>query len=97
LVEHILLLRVTEQATPEAIGRALDGLRGLKDKIPGIVEVTCGPNFSDRAKGYTHAMVMRFQDRASLQAYGPHPEHQRVVQDLINPIRAEVLVVDYES
>jgi hypothetical protein len=33
---------------------------------------------------------------AALQAYGPHPEHQRVVQNFINPIRADVLALDYE-
>jgi len=26
----------------------------------------------------------------------PHPEHQHVVQNFINPIRAETLILDYE-
>ena len=96
MVEHILLIRWTKQASPEAIDRAMAGLRGLKDKIPGIVELSSGANFSDRSRGYTHGLCFRFTDRAALDAYFPHPAHQHVVQSLLNPIRDEVLIVDYE-
>jgi hypothetical protein len=96
LVEHILLIRWTEEASQEAIDSAVAELRGLKGKIAGIVDLSCGANFSDRAKGYTHGLVVRFTDRAALEAYGPHPEHQRVVQKLISPIRADTLALDYE-
>ena len=96
MVEHILLMRWTEQASQEAIDNALSELRGLKTKIAGIVDLSCGANFSERAKSYTHGLVIRFTDRAALEAYFPHPEHQRIVQNLINPIRADTLVLDYE-
>ena len=96
MIEHILLFRWNETATQEAIKNAMAELRGLKDKIPGIVDVTSGTNFSERSKGFTHGMVFRFKDRAALDGYIPHPEHQRVVQKILNPIRADTLVVDYE-
>src|SRR3954463_11252437 len=96
MVEHILLMRWTEEASQEAIDSALSELRGLKGKIAGIVELSCGANFSERAKGYTHGLAVRFTDRAALEAYGPHPEHQRVVQNFISPIRADILALDYE-
>ena len=96
MVEHILLMRWTDEASQEAIDNALAELRGLTDKIAGIVDLSCGANFSERAKGYTHGLVIRFADRAALEAYFPHPEHQRVVQDFINPIRADTVILDYE-
>jgi hypothetical protein len=96
LVEHLVLIRWAEQATPEAIATAMSELRGLKGKIEGIVDLSCGENFSERAKGYTHAMVARFVDRAALAAFYPHPEHQRVVQTFVVPFRADIVVVDYE-
>jgi hypothetical protein len=97
VVEHILLMKWNEQASQEAIDRVFLELRGLKEKIPGIEEVSCGKNFSERAKGYTHGVVMRFKNRAALTAYFPHPEHQRVVKTWINPILAEILALDYED
>jgi len=96
MIEHIVLFRWTEGTGQEAIDHAIAELRQLKGKIPGIVDLTCGTNFSDRAKGYTHGLVVRFKDRSALEAYGPHPEHQRVVQNFITPIRAEILALDYE-
>src|SRR5258708_24079134 len=96
MIEHILLLRWNEEASQEAIDNAMAELAGLKDKIPGIVGLSSGVNFSDRAKGYTHGAVMRFTNRAALEAYYPHPEHQRVVQKFITPMRADSLIFDYE-
>jgi hypothetical protein len=96
MIEHIILFRWKDDASPEAIATALEELRQLKDKIPNITELICGENFSERSKGYTHALVVRFPNRKALEVYGPHPEHQRVVQTFINPIRADVIGIDFE-
>jgi hypothetical protein len=96
MIEHIVLIRWKEEASQEAKDNAMTELRNLKGKIPGIVEVTSGINFSERAKGYTHGLVLRFKDRAAVEAYLPHPEHQHVVQKFLNPIREDTLVFDYE-
>ena len=96
MVEHIVLFRWADEAGKEAINQAVEELRGLKNKIEGIVNLSCGENFSDRAKGYTHGLVVRFTDRAALEVYGPHPAHQRVVENFIRPIAADVLALDYE-
>jgi len=96
VVEHIVLFRWTEGASREAIESAVAELRGLKGKIEEIVDLSCGANFSGSAKGYTHGLVGRFRDRAALDAYLAHPEHQRVVHSRVNPIRADLLIFDYE-
>jgi hypothetical protein len=96
LVEHIVLIRWTQEASQTAIDSAMAELRGLKGKIAGIVELSAGVNFSERSKGFTHGMVVRFTDRAALEAYGPHPEHQRVVQNVLGPIRADILIFDFQ-
>ena len=95
MIEHIVLFRWTSDATPEQIEEVLAGLRGLQGRISGILNLTCGEDFSGRAQGYTHGLVVRFTDRAALDAYGPHPAHRRVVDDLIAPIRAEILAFDF--
>ena len=97
MVEHIVLFRWNADATPDAIESAITELRALKTKIPGILDLTCGANFTDRGKDFTHGLIVRFTDKAALDAYGPHPEHQRVVQNFINPFRADILALDYEA
>lgn len=96
MIEHLILFRWKADASAEAIAQVMDGLRALKGQVSGIRDLTCGENFSPRSQGFTHALVVRFEDRAALDAYGPHPAHQRVVQEFINPIRADILALDYE-
>ena len=96
MIEHLVLFRWTPDASAEAVAQVMDELRALRGQIEGIQDLTCGENFSPRSQGFTHAFVVRFEDRAALDAYGPHSAHQRVVQEFINPIRADVLALDYE-
>lgn len=94
-IVHVVLFKWKDEATPEAIDTILVQLRALKNEIPGIVEFTAGEDFCGRSQGFTHGLVAHFTDRASLEAYGPHPAHQRIVQQLIKPISADVLAFDF--
>jgi hypothetical protein len=96
MLEHIVLFRwkpTTDEATQD---RILKELAELKSLVPSILDISAGRNFSERSRGYTHGIVVRFQDRQSLDAYQVHPEHQRVVQDWVRPHLEEILAVDYE-
>ncbi|MGC9943777.1 MAG: Dabb family protein [Verrucomicrobiota bacterium] len=96
MIQHIALFRWKRDASAEAIDKAMAELVMLKEKIPGIVELSSGVSFSERSRGYTHALVGRFINRAALDAHFPHPEHQRVLEHFINGIRLESIVFDYE-
>jgi len=96
VIEHIVLFMVRSGAEPDQIERMLDGLRSLKTVVPGIRELTCGANFSNRSRGFTHGLYIRFESRADMEAYSAHPEHQRVVTERIRPIVDDLLALDYE-
>jgi len=96
MVEHVVLFKLKADATPEQKNVAIEALKGLKGQIEGIVDLTCGRNFSERSQGYEIGLVVRFRDRAALDAYIPHPAHRGVVEKFLNPIREAVIVVDYE-
>jgi hypothetical protein len=95
-VVHIVLFKWKETATPEAIAQVEAELRAMQGQIEGVLDISCGTDFSGRSQGFATGLVVHFTDRAALEAYGPHPVHQRVVQTFINPIRADVLAFDYE-
>ena len=96
MIEHLVIMQWREGTSQQAIDSAMTELRALKDKIPVIVDLSCGANFSDRAKHFSHGLVVRFKDRAALETYLAHPEHQRVVEKFLKPIRNDSLALDYE-
>ena len=96
MIEHIVLFQWKPEATPEQIESALTELKALQTKIPNVLALSVGKNFSERSQGFTHGLVVRFPDREALEVYGPHKAHQHVVQTFINPIRLDILAVDYE-
>jgi len=96
MIEHVVLFKVTASATEEQKQRMVAELRDLKEKIPGIVDLSVGRNFSSRSQGFEIGLVVRFRDREALEAYLPHPAHRGCVDTYVNPIREDVIVVDYE-
>lgn len=96
MVEHIVLLKWKPNTTADQVNLVMERLRELPNEIPGILDLQCGENFSDRSQGYTHGLVVRFVDRAALETYSPHPAHRAVVEETINPIREVSLGFDFE-
>ena len=91
MVEHVVLFKLKAEATGEAKRAAIEALKGLRDRIEGIVDLSCGMNFSERSQGYEIGLVVRFRDRAALDAYIPHPAHRGAVEKYLLPIREEVI------
>lgn len=96
MIEHVVLFKLKADVTAEAKTAAVAALKGLKDQIEGIVDLTCGLNFSERSQGHEIGLVVRFRDRVALEVYIPHPAHRGVVDRYLQPIRESVIVVDFE-
>jgi hypothetical protein len=95
MVIHTFFFRWKPGTTDAQKQRAQDTIRGLHTQIPGILETNVGVNFSPRSQGYEFAGVMKFTDRAALDAYGTHPVHLELLSwlmPLIDPIE-----VDFEA
>ncbi len=99
MIKHIVVFKVKDGLTDAQKEDVLNSIRSLKDRVPGIVDLQVGENFSERSQGFTHALVVRFVDRAALDGYLPHPAHQDVVQNHFLPYLDEStprIVVDFE-
>ncbi len=94
-VEHIVFIEANEGQSEQVAQELLDGIAGLKGKIPGVLDVKLGANFTNRAPGVTHAAVVTLEDKEALAGYGPHPDHKEVLK-LLLPFAKNVTVVDIE-
>lgn len=96
MVEHIVCFKLKPEATPEQETQLIEMLRGLKDKIPTIMDLSAGRTYvPERGQGYTIGLVVRFQDKAGLALYGPHPEHVPV-KEYATRVCESLLAIDYE-
>jgi hypothetical protein len=94
-VEHLVLIETNDGVTDAEVQEVTDGIIALKDKIPGVLEVKIGKNFSDRAPHISHAAVITLTDKDALAAYGPHPAHQDLLKILM-PIAKNLTIADID-
>jgi len=99
VVKHIVAWRLK----PEAHGRsAAENARAIKEKlealrgrIPGMLKIEVGLDFSREETSSDVVLYSEFESRAALDAYQVHPEHE-AVKPFILEARAERRLVDYE-
>ncbi len=76
-VIHVVTLKFKDDAKPEQIQAALDGVKALPAAFPGITRVWIKSIKVQNARGIekprTHALVMEFADEAALKAYTDSP------------------------
>lgn len=92
---HMFAFRWKPGVTDEQKQDVITEIRKLQGQIPGLLETSVGVNVSPRGQGYELGGVMKFSDRAALDAYGPHPAHQKLLTWLIPMI--EPLEVDFDD
>lgn len=95
-VRHIALFRFAEHATGDdvrALAEALDGL-------PAAVGVTLayhhGRDLAINEASYDYGVVGDFATVDDYVVYRDHPEHRRVIHELVTPILADRASIQIE-
>lgn len=96
MIEHIVLLKFSTKTTMEQKEELIRRTLVLKKVIPGIIDIQQGFNFSNRSQGYEIGLTVRFEDRSSLENYGPHPAHQEIVAYLKEIGMVDSIIVDFD-
>lgn len=96
MYEHIVIFRFEQDPTDDQWRQLHELSNGLKRDIPGIIDLAFGQNISPRGQGFHAGLTVRFEDKASLDAYGPHPTHQALLTYLDTLGRADTVVIDFE-
>lgn len=74
-----------------------DALTHLTSKLDGVQSYLCGPDAGMTAGAYDFAVVGRFDDRDAFIAYRDHPEHQRILNEMVLPNLESRTVVQLED
>lgn len=92
----MVLVALKSDVSDAQIQQTIQELNGMTGQIPGLLSVSAGPNFTDRAGEYTFGAVITLDDKAALEGYGPHPVHQAVAGKL-GGLANGLMVLDFES
>jgi hypothetical protein len=96
-IQHMVLLKIKPEVTPEKITDLFNQLAELQQLIPGITYFSGGPYSSSEGlnQGYTHGFLMTFEGIDARDIYLPHPEHERVKAALLQCIDGAI-AFDFE-
>lgn len=99
MIRHIVLWSFKAEAEgasrQENIARAAELLRQCKQCVPGIVEFEVAVATDGLESNVDLALNSLFTDRAALDAYQVHPDHEKV-KAYFGPRRESRQVIDYE-
>jgi len=97
-IQHMVLVKIKPEVTPEKITELFNQLAELQQLIPGITYFSGGSYSSSEGlnQGYTHGFLMTFESVDARDAYLPHPEHERVKATLL-PCIDGVITFDFEA
>ncbi len=95
-LQHVVLFKFKDDATPKQVKKVEDAFRELPSKIPTIVDFQWGTNNSPEglADGFTHCFLLTFKDEKGRAVYLPHPAH-KAFGKVLGPHLDKVLVIDF--
>ena len=99
MVKHVILWKLKDEYPAEQVAEIKagikEGLEGLKDQIPGLIEIKV--NTEPLASSNCDLMLdSLFEDEASLKGYSTHPAHVAVANGKVRPFTASRTCMDYE-
>jgi Stress responsive A/B Barrel Domain len=75
-VIHVVTGKWNADSTPEQQKKAIDGVKEMAGKIPGIKNIWIKPN-KIQPNDHNFAFVIEFESEAAHKAYGNNQEHEK--------------------
>lgn len=94
---HLASFRWKEPTAPGDVEKITAALTELATTLDGVESYRCGPDVSRTPDSYDFAVIGVFASREDFMEYRDHPEHQRIIKELIAPNLAGRIVVQLQS
>jgi len=100
MIKHVVMWRLKDEAlgnTKKENARLIKKkLEAINGKVPGMVKLEIGFDFSETDDSCDVVLYSEFESRQALEDYQKHPAHL-AVKPFIKDVRFERRVVDYED
>lgn len=99
MIKHIVMWRLNDSAYGKSKQENAFELRqkllAMKNKVPGIIHIEVGFDFSNEKDSCDVVLYLEFDSKKALADYQSHPDHEAIKKWLAD-VRYERRVVDYE-
>jgi hypothetical protein len=100
MIKHIVIWTLKnreDEHQREEVARAIkQKIEAMRGKIPGLLRIEGGVDFSRTADSCDVALYAELDSREALASYHVHPVHQEFVS-FIGPRRSARYLIDYET
>ena len=96
MIRHVVVLTLRPEADAAARQALVDGLHTLPSLVPSIRHYSVGTDIGVNDGNADVIAIGDFDDVDGYLEYRDHPEHQRVITELIRPILAARSAIQYE-
>jgi hypothetical protein len=101
-VHHVVIIWLKQHGDPEARRKYIEGSKRLS-KLPGVVSYDIGPVANIKRDhpspsvddSFDVAVSATFESKEALENYSKHPEHQKVIQEVLKPLVSHYKVYDF--
>ena len=95
IVTHVVIFTWVAGTTAEQVASLSHALDGLAADLSDMAAISHGPDLLYRDGNGDYALVATFADRAGWDAYQADPRHKAVVRNVIAPIQAARLTIQF--
>lgn len=99
-VTHVVLLWLKDPQDAAGRQQIIEASKSFK-QIPGVLSVAVGIPLPDTRPTvdttYDLGIAITMRDKAALEAYGPHPIHQKAANEVLLPRIKSIKAYDIES
>ena len=96
MFRHMVMVRFADDTTDEQKEAMRSALRRLPELIPEVRAYRFGDDLGLRDDNFDFGISADFDDKDGFVVYRDHPDHQKVIADLITPIITARAAVQFE-
>ncbi|PLT34497.1 Dabb family protein [Bacillus sp. V5-8f] len=95
MIHRTVLVKFAETTTTEQLQEVVTRFKALKNHLTGIIDLQAGLNVG-KSTEYQVVLVVRFEDKAALDAYVSNEEHKAVAAFIQEVGRVDSIGADIE-
>ena len=96
MIRHVALFRLTQDAPADTRERLEEALFQLAQTIDAIAQYDFGADLGLREGNFDFGVVADFENSGDFKIYAEHPNHQAFIQEVLTPVLAERVSIQFE-